>query len=147
LLAAPRFEEIAGPIVERLRGRVLAAHNVAFDTSFLEMEFNRLANPLGTYGALCTMNVAHALGLPGKLSSAASALGITFNHHTAVEDAEAAARIVAVGLQAGMTGHEGALLDDAQLPRGLADAAPPRSGRMQGPARLRPTPSQHGARR
>ena len=32
LLAAPRFEEIAGDIVERLRGRVLAAHNVAFAT-------------------------------------------------------------------------------------------------------------------
>lgn len=119
LAVAPSFEDVAGDIVERLRDRVLVAHNAKFDTDLLEAEFNRLANPLGTYAPLCTMEVAQQLGLPPKLSSAAAALGHNFSHHTAVEDAEAAALIVAAGLSAGMTGHENATLDDRVLPRGL----------------------------
>lgn len=119
LAAAPRFEEVAGDIVERLRGRVVVAHNARFDTDWLESEFNRIAKPFGDYAALCTMDVARALGLPTKLSRCASALGHRFNHHTAVEDAEAAGRIVAAGLKAGMSGHEGGALSDEQLPQGL----------------------------
>jgi DNA polymerase-3 subunit epsilon len=118
LAAAPSFEEVAGDMVERLRGRVLVAHNSKFDTGWLEAEFNHIAKPFGDYEALCTMEVARALGLPAKLSSAAAALGHRFNHHTAIEDAEAAGRIVAAALKAGMTGHEGGALDD-QLPEGL----------------------------
>jgi DNA polymerase III subunit epsilon len=120
LAAAPRFEEVAGDIVERLRGRVVVAHNARFDTDWLESEFNRIANPFGDYQALCTMDVARALGLPAKLSRCAAALGHQFNHHTAVEDAEAAGRILAAGLKAGLSGHEGAALSDEQLPQGLA---------------------------
>jgi DNA polymerase-3 subunit epsilon len=122
LVAAPTFEEVAGDIVERLRGRVFVAHNSKFDTGWLESEFNRLAKPFGEYEALCTMEVARALGLPAKLSGAAAALGHRFNHHTAVEDAEAAGKIVAAGLTAGMTGHEGGALQDGQLPQGLTSS-------------------------
>lgn len=120
LAAAPTFEEVAGDVVERLRGRVLVAHNARFDTEWLDSEFNRMAKPFGDYGALCTMQVARALGLPAKLSGAASALGHRFTHHTAIEDAEAAGRIVAAGLNAGMTGHESSVLDASLLPVGLA---------------------------
>lgn len=119
LAAAPTFEEVAGDIVERLRGRVVVAHNARFDTGWLDSEFNRIAKPFGDYEALCTMDVARAIGLPSKLSRCAATLGHRFNHHTAVEDAEAAGRIVAAGLRAGMSGHEGGALRDRQLPQGL----------------------------
>ena len=119
LVAAPMFEQIAGDIVERLRGRVLVAHNAPFDGEWLESEFNRIANPLGDYEALCTMDVAQQLGLPRKLSSAARALGHDFEAHTALADAEAAGRIVHAAIRAGMTGHENGVLRDGALPRGL----------------------------
>lgn len=139
LAVAPTFADVAGDIVERLRHRVLVAHNAKFDTGFLEAEFNRLANPLGTYEPLCTIEVARALGLPPKLSSAAAALGHRFNHHTAVEDAGAAGRIVAAALRAGMTGHEEAALDDRILPRGLTPSGRT-TLRLQAAEAARPRP-------
>jgi DNA polymerase-3 subunit epsilon len=116
LTVAPTFEEVAGDLVDRLRGRVLVAHNAMFDCGFIDAEFERIGKPLGDYTPLCTMDVAGQLGLPRKLSGAADALGVVFNHHTAVEDAAAAGRIVSAGLRAGMTGHESGALNGTVLP-------------------------------
>ena len=43
---APRFEDIVGDLTELLAGRVLAAHNSAFDTAFLVAEYARAGWPL-----------------------------------------------------------------------------------------------------
>ncbi len=38
---APRFEQIAGELYERLSGRVFVAHNARFDYGFVRREFER----------------------------------------------------------------------------------------------------------
>ncbi|WP_370327208.1 exonuclease domain-containing protein [Euzebya sp.] len=119
LAVAPSFEEVAGDIVQRLRGRVLVAHNAQFDFDFLEAEFKQIGVPLGDLQALCTMDVAMRLGLPGKLSSAASLLGISYQRHSAGDDAQVAATILRHALSAGLTGHEDAVVPDLRLPTHL----------------------------
>lgn len=119
LAVAPTFQEVAGDIVHRLRGRVLTAHNAKFDFDFIEHEFKRIGIPLGDLKVLCTMAIADALGLPAKLSSAAQLMGVRYNSHTAVADAEVAAMLLAHGLRAGMTGHEDATVRDLILPTHL----------------------------
>ena len=38
---APTFEEIASAVAERINGRVLVAHNLAFEVRMLRLEFDR----------------------------------------------------------------------------------------------------------
>lgn len=62
LFNAPTFDDVAGDIADRLRGRVLVAHNLPFDARFLSAEFQRL----GIQTALSPNDraVHHADGLP-----------------------------------------------------------------------------------
>ena len=57
---APEFGDVAGALSELLAGRVLVAHNLAFDARFLDGEYARLGHELGVGGAsgLCTMRLA-----------------------------------------------------------------------------------------
>jgi DNA polymerase-3 subunit epsilon len=56
ILQAPRFEEIAGLLMEVLEGTVaVAAHNVRFDRQFLESELSRLGFALPDCLSVCTM--------------------------------------------------------------------------------------------
>lgn len=63
---APTFEQIAGELVRRLRGRVPVAHNWIFDALHLNAEFSRLGieTPFDGPAGLCTMGVARR-ALPG----------------------------------------------------------------------------------
>ena len=94
ILAAPRFSEIAGALIEVLDGCVaLAGHNVRFDHSFLTVEFDRLGYPFPEGPTLCTMQLAGG----GSLSSACSKYGIVIEGeaHTARHDAYGTAQLLA----------------------------------------------------
>jgi DNA polymerase III subunit epsilon len=57
---APPFETIAPELMERLEGRLFAAHNASFDRGFLRSEFKRVGfafNP----DVLCTVRLSRAL--------------------------------------------------------------------------------------
>jgi DNA polymerase-3 subunit epsilon len=98
ILAAPRFGEIAGALVEVLDGCVaLAGHNIRFDQSFLAVEFDRLGYSFPDGLTLCTMHLAGG----GSLSRACSDYGIAVEGeaHTAYRDASAAARLLAALLK------------------------------------------------
>lgn len=98
ILAAPRFSEIAGALVEVLDGCVaLAGHNVRFDHSFLTAEFGRLGYPFPDGPTLCTMQLAGG----GSLSCACSDYGIAVEGeaHAACHDARAAAQLLATLLK------------------------------------------------
>ena len=98
ILAAPRFSEIAGALVEVLDGCVaLAAHNVRFDHSFLTAEFARLGHPFPDGPTLCTMQLAGG----GSLSCACSDYGIAVEGeaHAACHDARATAQLLATLLK------------------------------------------------
>ena len=61
---APRFEQIAGELHERLAGRVFVAHNARFDYGFLRREFER-AGLKYIAKTLCTVRLARRL-YPGE---------------------------------------------------------------------------------
>lgn len=100
MAGAPTFEDIAGDLVDRLRGRVVVAHNASFEARFLHAEFERLGHrsPLKqASSALCTMRLAQEF-LPGsgrKLADCCSAYDIELvDAHEALADAHATARLL-----------------------------------------------------
>ncbi|HWV37434.1 MAG TPA: exonuclease domain-containing protein [Vulgatibacter sp.] len=96
---APRFDRIAGDLIELFEGRVVVAHNAPFDCRFLEAEFARLgARDVSiTPHALCTMRLARA-ALPGvnrTLAGCCAAFDIELEDaHRARADAVATARLL-----------------------------------------------------
>lgn len=99
---APTF---AGDLLELLRGRILVAHNWAFDAMHLHAEFERLGvrSPFDATNGLCTMRLAGLL-LPGvgrSLVECCAAVGLDDREwHTAAADAEAAGGLLAHFLRA-----------------------------------------------
>jgi len=106
---APGFEEVAGEIAARLRGRVVVGHNVGFDLQFLIAEYERIGVPVKATDSsgLCTMRLA-ARFLPTAGRSLADCCrwaGIELdNAHSALYDARASAHLLAFILD--MTGGQ-----------------------------------------
>lgn len=102
---APTFDQVSGRIVELLRGRVVVAHNLTFDASFLVEEFSRLdiSLPLDHRNGLCTMRLAgHFLPSVGRgLAECRQAVGLPPHQaHSALHDARAAADLLGFYLSA-----------------------------------------------
>ncbi len=94
IVAAPRFAEVAGSLLELLNGCVaIAGHNIRFDHSFLSAEFSRLGHTFPLGPTVCTMNLAGG----GNLSTCCEDYGISFDgdKHSALHDARATARLLA----------------------------------------------------
>ena len=60
LAGAPRFEEIAPTLLDKLRGRLFVAHNARFDYSFLKREFRRIGIDFRASN-LCTVKLSRKL--------------------------------------------------------------------------------------
>ncbi len=58
--AAPRFEDLAGELLDRLEGRLLVAHNAPFDYGFLRNEFERVGITFRSR-VLCTVRLSRRL--------------------------------------------------------------------------------------
>ena len=96
LAAAPTFEDIAGDLGSRLVGSYPVSHNTDFDWSFIEEEYERIGYELGEFNTACTLDIAQALGLPGRLGALAAELGIPQSGaHTALGDARVTAKVLA----------------------------------------------------
>ncbi|MFB9317055.1 exonuclease domain-containing protein [Cryptosporangium minutisporangium] len=79
VLDAPRFDELAGWLVEWLRGKVLVGHNLLFTSAFLDEEFRRSGFEMPHVPAICTMTNAprYLPSLPGRtLEQCCAAAGI-----------------------------------------------------------------------
>jgi DNA polymerase III subunit epsilon len=97
---APRFPDIIGDLCAQLGGRILVAHNVRFDRDFLTAEFVRCGFSFPSAPWLCTMELGAAMTGHARLASCCEELDITLAHaHAAVDDAAAAAAILACWLQ------------------------------------------------
>ncbi|WP_065388569.1 exonuclease domain-containing protein [Saccharomonospora iraqiensis] len=97
---APRFDQIAGDLVERLRGRLVAAHNWPFDAGHVRAEFDRIGidAPVLPEAGLCTMRAAGAAmpWAPRSLRECCAAAGLPERDwHSARDDALAAAGLLA----------------------------------------------------
>lgn len=66
LADAPRFTEVAEELRTLLRGRILVAHNAAFDWAFLAHEAARARTTLPVSERLCTVTLARALDIPSR---------------------------------------------------------------------------------
>lgn len=88
--SAPRFEQLAPALLERLRGRLFIAHNARFDYGFLKHEFRRLGVDFRAT-SLCTVKLSRKL-FPGhhrhNLDTLVERYGIaTGDRHRALADA------------------------------------------------------------
>lgn len=100
VLDAPRFADVVGDLCTRLGGRILVAHNVRFDRDFLTAEFERCGFSFPHAPWLCTMEIGAAMTGHAGLASCCKELEITLAHaHAAVDDASAAAALLACWLQ------------------------------------------------
>lgn len=96
---APRFAEIADDLIRFIGRSVIVAHNARFDLGFLNHEIGlvyegyRLGNP-----SLCTVQLSRSLvdGVENhKLKTIADHFAIDLvNHHRALDDARATAKIL-----------------------------------------------------
>lgn len=109
---APRFRHLLGEIADRLAGRIVVGHYVAFDLAHLRLEFDRagLHLPVLDGATLCTRDLAGQLLPPGTraLGSCCASAGIDFlDPHTALGDARATAallhRLLEVGIDVPLT--------------------------------------------
>jgi len=93
----PTFTELYPEIRERLAGRQLVAHNAPFDRSVLQrtMGYYGLDHAdLNLTGWDCTLRIYRSKGFqPCRLSDCCTRLGIELNHHEALSDALACARL------------------------------------------------------
>ena len=95
---APTFKEVYPEIKRRIKGHVIVAHNVAFDKSVLEetMKSNGLNyGELGLRGRWeCTLKKFKQLGYKSaKLNECCKIHKIELDHHEALSDARACAKL------------------------------------------------------
>ncbi len=94
---APSFADVSGDFLNFIKDSIFVAHNVRFDYGFIQKEFERIGQSFRSPSA-CTCQLARKF-LPGYksygLKNLSQQLGIELkNHHRALDDAVAAARIL-----------------------------------------------------
>lgn len=94
---APTFGEIAGDILEGIKGSVLVAHNARFDKGFLFAEYGRLGCRLPDIPAICTLGLSYRFFphlMNRRLVNCCAQCGIPLEDaHSALMDARAAAAL------------------------------------------------------
>jgi DNA polymerase-3 subunit epsilon len=95
---APRFADVAAPVVAQLRGRVFVAHNATFDWRFVRTEVERAEGVRLEGDRLCTVRLARVV-LPQLRRRSLDALARYFGveiteRHRAGGDALATAQIL-----------------------------------------------------
>jgi DNA polymerase III subunit epsilon len=95
---APELETVVPALAERMRGRVMVAHNAPFDRRVLRQAFERIGADWPDPPVLCTASLARTM-LPLQrrrgLRAVADALGIDVDVvHRALADAETCARVL-----------------------------------------------------
>jgi len=95
---APELDDVLPELAQRLRGRVMVAHNAPFDRRVLRQAFERIGLEWPAPPTICTAALARAL-MPLQsrrgLAAVADALGIEVEtRHRALADAETCARVL-----------------------------------------------------
>lgn len=101
---APRFGALAGPLLDRLAGKIVVGHVLEFDLTHLRVELGRIGVPLPCMegASLCTRDLARMLELPRPhtLFACCELVGVAVEGaHSALGDARATAGLLASLLQ------------------------------------------------
>jgi DNA polymerase III subunit epsilon len=133
--AAPPAEAILPDLAEQLQGRVLVAHNAAFDRRVLCQAFERAELCWPDPPTLCTVALARRFApLAGqrRLAALADALGVEVETtHRALADAETCARVFCA-LFGKLCAHAATIADALAALRAPRRARRPRAGRTVG---------------
>jgi ATP-dependent helicase Lhr and Lhr-like helicase len=116
---APSFVEIAGDLATLLQDAIVVAHNVLFDVGFLRGEFQLAGFTLPPVAALCTAQLTRLLhpDAEAKLTECCRRFGIDHHEpHTALSDARATARLLAIHLETARARGLNTLADLEWLP-------------------------------
>ena len=93
----PTFDEVWEDIKPFIQGKNIIAHNAAFDMGVLKTTLNHYEIELPNLNYFCTYLMTKK-ALPGftnyKLPTVSSYYGIELNHHNALSDSNAAAKIM-----------------------------------------------------
>ena len=134
LAGAPSFAQIAPELLDMLEGRILVAHNAAFDHRFLAAEVERTGRKLPVERRLCTLALSRRLGLAvpdHKLGTLAGYWGRTSE-----------ARTRRTRRRRGARSHPH---PQPAARRPARPPAPPRRLRRQGRSQLRSRAAHHAA--
>ena len=123
LEGAPRFDDVADLLARDLAGRVVVAHNARFDVGFLTRALGRSGHLArgARVPRMCTMEWArHFMATPSRrLTACCEAAGVSIGqHHSALDDAEAAAGLLRHYMSVGRLRGE----DPVAWARSLSDA-------------------------
>ncbi len=146
--AAPPAEATLPDLAELIEGRVLVAHNAAFDRRVLAQAFARADLSWPDPPTLCTVALARRfapLVRQRRLASLADSLGIEVETtHRALADAETCARVFCA-LFGRLCAHAGTVADALAALSPPRRRARPRAGRtLAGATTKRPAPSVAG---
>lgn len=133
--AAPPADAILPDLAEQLQGRVLVAHNAAFDRRVLRQAFERADLLWPDPPALCTVALARRfapLARQRRLAALADALGVEVETtHRALADAETCARVFCA-LFGKLCAHAATVADALAALRSPRRSRAPRAGRTIG---------------
>lgn len=93
----PTFDKYWHGVLPYLQNKVVVAHNASFDVGALRATLDHYNIEYPVFDYLCTVKLSQKAypELPShKLNNLAAALGITFSHHHAADDAYACAKIL-----------------------------------------------------
>jgi DNA polymerase-3 subunit epsilon len=101
---APRFDQVYPEIKRRLAHKIVIAHNESFDRSVLRNTMENFGIEYSDIGLPekweCTMKIYKAKGYkPAKLNVCCAKHGIALQHHDALSDARACAKLYMITLQ------------------------------------------------
>lgn len=118
---APVFTDIAGDVLDILRGTVaMAGHNVSFDRNFLVTEYQRSGVELADFPVICTCRLFGRASLQACCEELA--VPIEGQPHRALTDARATARLLAA-----LYRENPSLIDQHRIPAATWPAIPARN--------------------
>lgn len=98
----PDFAAVWPSLVRELEGKVVVAHNAAFDMSVLRACLRAYALPPPRFDYFCTVKLARRLWPElenHRLNTLGAHFGIAFQHHNALADARTCAQIAYLAMQ------------------------------------------------
>ena len=149
----PVFEDIAGPLIDFVRGSEVIIHNAPFDAAFIDAELSRLGDERGRLEDYCritdTLEMAREMhpGQRNSLDALCQRYGIDNSNrtlHGALLDAE-----ILLDVYLAMTGGQSSLLLDAEEEQGAGSGLQrPRPARRHAALKVvEPTPDELAAHR